>query len=99
MPFIEDANFEDNSIIFLHHTRIRRQIIYSATILFILAAFAALPFIYTTVSVKGNGSLQSNIERTELLAPVAGKITLINLTDNKKIKKGQPLLNIDPTIP
>ncbi|MBB6236084.1 HlyD family secretion protein [Pedobacter sp. AK013] len=99
MPFTEDADFEDNSIIFLHHTKVRTQIIYSATILFILVAFAALPFIYTTVSVKGNGSLQSNIERAELLAPVAGKITLINLTDNKKIKKGQLLLNIDPTIP
>ena len=93
MSFTEDANFEDNAIIFLHHTKVRTQIIYSATILFIIAALAALPFIYTTVSVKGNGSL-SNIERTELLAPVAGKITLINLTDNKKIKKGQLLLNI-----
>jgi len=99
MPLTEDANFEDNSIIFLHHTKVRTQIIYSATIIFILVALAALPFIYTTVSVKGNGSLQSNIERAELLAPVAGKITLINLTDNKKIKKGQLLLNIDPTIP
>jgi HlyD family secretion protein len=83
MPFTEDANLEDNSIIFLHHTKVRTQIIYSAIILFILVAFVALPFIYTTVSVKGNGSLQSNIERTELLAPVAGKITLINLTDKK----------------
>ena len=99
MPLTEDENFEDNTIIFLHHTKVRTQIIYSATILFILVAFAALPFIYTTVSVKGNGSLQSNIETAELLAPVAGKITLINLTDNKKIKKGQLLLNIDPTIP
>lgn len=99
MPFTADANFEDNALIFLHQTQIKTQIIYSATILFIIAAFASLPFIYTTVSVKGSGSLQSNIERTELLAPVAGKITFINLTDNKKIKKGQLLLNIDPTIP
>jgi multidrug resistance efflux pump len=99
MPFIADADFEDNTIVFLHQTKTRTQVIYSATILFIIVAFAALPFIYTTVSVKGSGSLQSNIERTELLAPVAGKITLINLTDNKKIKKGQLLLNIDPTIP
>lgn len=99
MPFTADANFEDNALTFLHQTKISTQIIYSATILFIIAAFASLPFIYTTVSVKGSGSLQSNIERTELLAPVAGKITLINLTDNKKIKKGDLLLNIDPTIP
>lgn len=99
MPFIADADFEDNAIVFLHQTKTRTQVIYSATILFIIAAFAVLPFIYTTVSVRGSGSLQSNIERTELLAPVAGKITLINLTDNKKIKKGQLLLNIDPTIP
>ncbi len=99
MPLIADADFEDNAIVFLHQTKTRTQVVYSATILFIIAAFAVLPFIYTTVSVRGGGSLQSNIERTELLAPVAGKITLINLTDNKKIKKGQLLLNIDPTIP
>ena len=99
MPLTEDADFEDNAIIFLHHTKLRTQIIYSATILFVFVAFASLPFIYTTVNVRGNGSLQSNIEKTELLAPVGGKITLINLTDNKKIKKGQLLLNIDPTIP
>ncbi len=42
---------------------------------------------YTKVSVKGNGSLQSNIEKTELLLLVGGGITLINLTNNKKIKK------------
>jgi multidrug resistance efflux pump len=99
MPFTKDADFEDNALIFLHQTKVRTQVIYAATILFIIVAFASLPFIYTTVSIKGNGSLQSNIERAELLAPVAGKITLINLTDNKKIKKGQLLLNIDPTIP
>jgi multidrug resistance efflux pump len=99
MNFTEEAGFDDNALIFLHQTKVRTQVIYSATILFIIVAFASLPFIYTTVSIKGNGSLQSNIERAELLAPVAGKITLINLTDNKKIKKGQLLLNIDPTIP
>lgn len=74
MPFIEDVNFEDNAIIFLHHTKVHTQIIYSTTILFILVAFATLPFIYSTVSVKGNGSLQSNIERAELLAQSPGKL-------------------------
>ncbi|WP_235972715.1 HlyD family secretion protein [Pedobacter ghigonis] len=99
MPFIEDANFEDNTLVFLHQTKLSTQVIYVVTMLAVIVAFAVLPFIYTTVSVNGSGSLQSNIERTELLSPVAGKITLINLVDNKKIKKGQVLLNIDPTIP
>lgn len=99
MPFKEDAGFEDNALLFLHQTKLSTQVIYLLTIFAILVAFAALPFIYTTVSVRGSGSLQSNIERTELLSPVAGKITLINLVDNKKIKKGQLLLNIDPTLP
>ncbi|WP_439457466.1 HlyD family secretion protein [Pedobacter sp. GSP4] len=99
MPFKEDADFEDNALVFLHQTKLSTQVIYVVTLLAVIVAFAVLPLIYITVSVNGNGSLQSNIERTELLSPVAGKITLINLFDNKKIKKGQVLLNIDPTIP
>lgn len=58
MPFIEDADFENNAIVFLHQTKTCTQVIYSATMLFIIIAFAVLPFIYTTVSVKGAGSLK-----------------------------------------
>lgn len=90
---------KNTSIIFLHQTRTRSQIIYSVTLLAILIALVSLPFIYTTVSVKGSGALQSNVERAELFAPVAGKISFINIKDNQKVNKGEVLLSIDATLP
>lgn len=98
MAVENETDLQNNVLVFLHQTKVSTQIIYSVTVLAIVMALSALPFVYTTVSVKGSGSLQSNIEKNELLAPVSGKITMINLTDNKKIKKGDLLLNIDPTL-
>ncbi|OWK70104.1 HlyD family secretion protein [Pedobacter sp. AJM] len=98
MAVEKETDLQNNVLVFLHQTKVSTQIIYSVTLLAIVMALSALPFVYTTVSVKGSGSLQSNIEKNELLAPVSGKITMINLTDNKKIKKGDLLLNIDPTL-
>ncbi|MCX2432655.1 HlyD family secretion protein [Pedobacter sp. GR22-10] len=98
MAVENETDLQNNVLVFLHQTKVSTQIIYSVTLLAVVMALSALPFIYTTVSVKGSGSLQSNIEKNELLAPVSGKITMINLTDNKKIKKGDLLLNIDPTL-
>ncbi|RDC57309.1 HlyD family efflux transporter periplasmic adaptor subunit [Pedobacter chinensis] len=99
MPILSEKNVANTSLIFLHQTRTRSQIIYSVTLFAILTALGALPFLYTTVSVKGIGSLQSNIEKTELLAPVSGKITQINLADNEQVKKGALLLSIDSSLP
>ncbi|RZJ78211.1 MAG: HlyD family efflux transporter periplasmic adaptor subunit [Flavobacterium sp.] len=99
MPFIAATEINNTSIAFLHQTNTRTQIIYSVTLLAILSAMCALPFLYTIVSVNGTGSLQSNIEKAELFAPISGRITKISLADNKKIKKGELLLNIDPTLP
>ncbi|NTE25162.1 HlyD family efflux transporter periplasmic adaptor subunit [Agrobacterium tumefaciens] len=98
MAVEKEADLQNNVLVFLHQTKVSTQIIYSTTLLAIIVALSALPFIYTTVSVKGSGSLQSNIEKNELLAPVSGKITMINLMDNKKIKRGDLLLSIDPTL-
>ena len=98
MAVEEEADLENNVLVFLHQTKVSTQIIYSITLFAIIAALCSLPFIHTTVSVKGSGSLQSNIEKNELLAPISGRVTRINLTDNQKIRKGDILLNIDPTL-
>lgn len=89
----------DTSIIYLHQTRTRSQIIYIATLLAVIGALASLPFIYTTVSVKGQGLMQSSIEKTELLAPANGRLLSVNLADNQKVQKGATLLVIDAALP
>ena len=99
MPFLQESTFINTSLIYLHQTRIRSQIIYTVTLLAVIVSVLALPFIYTTVSVKGTGSLQSNIEKTELLAPINGRIMQLNLRDNQKIEKGEILMSVDASLP
>lgn len=85
MPFTTDTNRQNNSLIFLHQTHIHSQIIYSITLLAVI--LGALPFLYTTISVKGVSLVQSSKEKTELFAPVSGRLVSVNLNDNQKVKK------------
>lgn len=99
MKQVFDDNIQDTSVLYMHETRVRSQIIYSITLIAIILAVLALPFIHTTISVKGLGLVQSNIEKTEILAPVSGKIVAINLKDNQKVHKDDLLIRIDAAIP
>ncbi len=92
-------NLQNTSLVYLHQTRTRSQLIYTITLLSILVAVASLPFLYTTVSVKGQGLMQSSIEKTELLAPANGRLVSVNLIDNQKVQKGITLLVIDAALP
>lgn len=75
------------------------QLIYLVAVLFILLTLAALPFIKTSISVKGNGMIQSAIEKTELIIPINGRLIQYKLTDNKKLTQGDLLLVIDAGLP
>ncbi|MBC7616604.1 MAG: HlyD family efflux transporter periplasmic adaptor subunit [Pedobacter sp.] len=85
-------------LVFVHRTRVRSQIIYSITLLAVILAIGALPFLYITISVKGEGIIKSNLEKIELLAPASGRILNLNLKDNQKVIKGTVLLTINGTL-
>ncbi|MNK12333.1 Hemolysin secretion protein D, chromosomal [compost metagenome] len=84
----------------VYRSKINRstQIIYLVTVFTILLTFVALPFIKIPISVKSNGLLQSSIEKTELTVPANGRLIKLQLTDNKKVKQGETLMIIDPTL-
>lgn len=92
-------NLQNTSLVYLHQTRTRSQLIYSVTLFAVIAAIVSLPFLYTTVSVKGQGLMQSSVEKTELLAPANGRLVNVNLIDNQKVLKGTTLLVIDAALP
>ena len=85
-------------LVFVHRTRVRSQIIYSITLLAVILGIGALPFLYITISVKGEGIIKSNLEKMELLAPASGRILNLNLKDNQKVIKGTVLLTINGTL-
>ncbi len=98
MSLIKD-NILNNHLVYLNQTRTSSQIIYIVTLLAVLLAICSLPFLYTTVSVKGQGLMQSSVEKTELLAPANGRLIQLNLSDNQKVSKGTTLLVIDAALP
>lgn len=93
------GDIPDTALSYLHEVRKSSQVIYCTLLVAILAALAALPFIYTVVSVKSTGIIQSNIEKVGVFSPINGKVVSMQLTDNKKVKKGAVLLNIDGAEP
>lgn len=89
----------ETSIVYRSQISKSSQIIYQVTVLVILLTFAALPFIKTPISVKGNGLLQSSLEKTELAIPINGRLIKYRLSDNKKVEQGDVLLVIDAGLP
>ena len=87
------------SIVYRSQISKASQLIYQVTLLVVLLTFAALPFIKTTITIKGNGVLQSSLEKTELNIPVNGRLVQYRLADNKKIKQGDTILVIDGGLP
>lgn len=86
------------SIVYRSQISKRTQLVYLITIVATLATFAALPFIKTSISIKGSGLIQSSIEKTELTIPVNGRLIGLKLTDNQKIKAGDTILVIDASV-
>ncbi|RYG10246.1 MAG: HlyD family efflux transporter periplasmic adaptor subunit, partial [Chitinophagaceae bacterium] len=99
MQIIPTKNISNTSISYIHNISNSSQLIYISTLLAVMIVFASLPFIYTTVSVKGQGLMQSDIEKIELLSPSNGLLVSMNLVDNKKVRKGEILFVLDSTLP
>jgi len=88
----------ETSIVYRSQISRQTQLIYVVTVIAILVTFALLPFIKTPISIKGNGLLQSSIEKAELTIPVNGRLTRLKLTDNQKITRGDTILVIDASV-
>ncbi len=85
----------NTALVFLHRTRIRSQVVYIVTLLATVLALAALPFIYTTISVKGTGILLNASREAVLPVPTGGWLVSIKQTQNQR--KEEPVK--EPSIP
>lgn len=99
MNILKSYEVLDTGLAYLHQTSTRSQLIYCITLLAIVSVLGSLPFLYINISIRSLGIIQSAIEKTDLLAPVSGRLLKVNLTDNQKIVKGATLLIIDGTLP
>lgn len=95
MTTLNNTNQKENTVTLIHRIRISSQIIYCFTICLVLIAIALLPFLHVTMSVKSQGTLRSNLEKTEIFAPITGRIKSVSAEDNKRTTKGAILLTFD----
>ncbi|WP_373522672.1 HlyD family secretion protein [Aquiflexum sp.] len=73
------------------HISVRSQAIYLILLSILLSAVASLPLIYVDVAVQSRGTFQSALQRNSLMSSVGGRLEKWDLTENKKVKKGDVL--------
>jgi HlyD family secretion protein len=95
MPIYSVETISNTSIVYTARVKKTTQIIYLGILLLFILAFASLPLVTINISVKGNGLLQSSIEKTDVSIPVNGRLVYFNLKDNQKMTLGDTLLIID----
>ena len=86
------------SIVYQYRIGTTSKVIYISVLLAVMMFLGAMPFIHTPISVKGHGILQAAIERSELTAPVSGRIIRTMMKDNKNVNSGDTLVIIDATL-
>ena len=84
---------------FLAKTSIRSQVIYVTTLLAVLAALVALPFVRVDVSVQSQGVIRPVAEKNEIRPMVAGTVAEVLVRDNQPVRVGQPLVRLRTDLP
>lgn len=98
VPEYSDETSFPLSLRYMYKISPRNQLIYIITLGAILITMSSLPFIYTQISIKSNGLLQSAIEKTELLSSSSGKVIQIRMKDNQKLLQGDTLMILDSSL-
>ncbi|MDN3667941.1 HlyD family efflux transporter periplasmic adaptor subunit [Echinicola jeungdonensis] len=71
------------------------KIIYLSLLAGIILVIISLPFIKVDVSVQSRGTFQSALGRNNVYAPVSGRLVSFNLGENRSVKKGDVLAEIE----
>jgi len=70
---------------------VRSHMIYIILLAMLVAFFVSLPLIYVDVAVQTRGTFQSALHRNSLMISVGGRLETWNLSENKKVEKGDLL--------
>ncbi|WP_142687533.1 HlyD family secretion protein [Chitinophaga polysaccharea] len=73
----------------------RSQIIYITIVCSVIAIIFSLPFIYVDVSASANGQIQARVEKQDVIIPVNGFLTKIDLRENMLVRKDSIIWTID----
>lgn len=99
MSPLNTKELSDLPMVYLHKNSTKGQLIYSATLLVLLLSLASLPLVKIELQVKSHGTIQGELEKTQLLAPANGYLTAFYLKENLHVAKNDLLLIVDPFVP
>ncbi len=71
------------------------KMIYLSLLAGIILIITSLPFIKVDVSVQSRGTFQTALGRNDVYAPVSGRLVSFNLGENRSVKKGDVLAEIE----
>jgi membrane fusion protein, peptide pheromone/bacteriocin exporter len=70
---------------------VRSQLVYLSVLGLLLGLVASLPLIFVDVAVQTPGTFQSSIQRNSVLNTANGRLEIWNLSENRRVQKGDVL--------
>lgn len=99
MPYLlPSETLQDSTYTWLPSIRVKTQIVYVFTIVFLAAALISLPFIKVDVSANGSGLVRPVAEKNELHCFMSGTIAEVLVTEGQHVEKGQLLVRMQQDI-
>jgi HlyD family secretion protein len=83
---------ENTTEAYLPQVTVRSQVIYVSALLFLIAAFVALPFIKISVSTNSSGIVRTVAEKSDFKAIMSGRVSAWLVKENQKVEPGQNLV-------
>ncbi|MEC5144649.1 HlyD family efflux transporter periplasmic adaptor subunit [Chitinophaga sp. 212800010-3] len=90
-------NAEKDSFSYLSTLSSRSNFLYNFLLFVVIAIVVLLPVIRVDVTTSSAATVQSIKLKEKVIAPVAGKIVKLNITDNVNVSRGDTLLVINNT--
>ena len=95
MPYLfPSSTLQDSTYTWLPKVEVKTQLIYTASLVVLLLAFLALPFIKVDVSANGTGLVRPVAEKNELHSLLSGTIEEVLVTEGQHVEKGQLLVRL-----
>ncbi|HTI12795.1 MAG TPA: HlyD family efflux transporter periplasmic adaptor subunit [Puia sp.] len=85
---------QDSTYTWLPKVRVKTQLIYTASLVLLVVAIMALPFIKVDVSANGAGLVRPVAEKNELHSIVSGTIEEVLAAEGQHVEKGQLLIRL-----
>lgn len=97
MSHLLPATFlEDTTHLYLPQVRVRSRVLYGMVLGLVASAAAATFFVRVDVSFGASGLVRSVAEKTEIRAPVAGRVVGTLVHENQTVATGDTLLRLLP---